>query len=341
MTFNPNNAGIPNGNYFALPFSADEAALVLASATWDATVSYRAGTADAPSAIVEASAQVDLYDIEYGNVWQRGIGTLPQNEEWRERNANARFNAQQVIAMLEKGTPETDSTVKTLTASVNEASQWLNDSVYTATKALLAHDKIIGLIGGDHSVPFGYLRALAERHADFGILHIDAHADLRQCYEGFEFSHASIMYNVLSHIPQVAKIVQVGIRDLCADEMAIAASSERVAMYDDYYISRNVHGAPADNNKTWAAICALIINDLPQNVYISFDIDGLSPDNCPATGTPVPGGLSFREACYLLSALRSAKKHIIGFDLCEVGNAEWDAIVGARILYKLCGCALK
>ena len=196
----------------------------------------------------------------------------------------------------------------------------------------------MGLVGGDHSAPFGLLRALAERHAEFGILHIDAHADLRQKYEGFDFSHASIMHNALTHIPQAVRIVQAGVRDLCEDEYLLAQNNPRICMFDSYSIARR-----AFEGGTWAQTCGQIIDALPHRVYISFDIDGLSPDNCPHTGTPVPAGLSFGQAAYLLKRLNEAGRQIIGFDLCETAPsplAEWDAIVGARMLYKLCGCIL-
>jgi agmatinase len=338
MTFNPNQIGIPNGNYFALPFTAQEAALVLLSAPWDVTTSYRAGTAQAPQAIIDASAQVDLFDLTYGDIWQCGIGTLPIDKQICKCNARMRTKAARAIALLEKGIDETHSSVAKLTTEVNLASQWFNDKIYTATAALLQQGKRVGLVGGDHSVPYGYLRALAEQHSGFGILHIDAHCDLREKYEGFEFSHASIMYNVLTNIPQVQKIVQVGIRDLCADEHTLARSDSRICLFDNYAMAKELF-----EGSTWAHICEKIIVALPPKVYISFDIDGLMPDNCPNTGTPVPGGLSFLQTCYLLQQLNKAGKQIIGFDLCEVNpdaQGEWDAIVGARILYKLCGCAL-
>jgi agmatinase len=338
MFFDPNQIGVPNGNYFALPFTVADAALVLVSAAWDVTTSYRAGTAQAPPAIIDASAQVDLYDLNYSEAWQRGIGTLPIDAQWHKRSIAARKKAEKAIALLEKGCDENDPSVAALTDSVNADSRWFNDSVYTATQALLRQRKLVGLVGGDHSVPFGYLRALAEQYSEFGILHIDAHSDLRKAYEGFEFSHASIMYNVLTHIPQVAKIVQVGIRDLCSDEWNLAHNDARVCQFNNYAMAQAMF-----EGETWSQICKKIIAALPPKVYISFDIDGLSPDNCPNTGTPVPGGLSFLQANYLLQQLTQAGKNIIGFDLCEVApgaHSDWDAVVGARVLYKLCGCAL-
>src|SRR5690606_13345614 len=121
---------------------------------------------------------------------------------------------------------------------------------------------------------------------NFGLLQIDAHADLREAYEGFKYSHASIMYNVLNEIPQVQKLVQVGIRDYGDDELTmIRTEKNRVVTFFD----RDLKEAEYEG-QTWKALCEQIVDELPQNVYISFDIDGLDPKLCPNTGTPVPGG---------------------------------------------------
>jgi agmatinase len=194
--FNPNDIGIPNGRYFALPFEPSEAALVLMSAQWDVTTSYRDGAARAPQAILNASTQVDLFDLEYGEIWQRKISTLPFDKEIGKRSVAMRRKAARAMAMLEKGISADAADVVRLTAAVNEASQWFNQRVHNAAADILAQNKIVAIVGGDHSAPFGLLSAIAEQHSEFGILHIDAHSDLRQCYEGFEHSHASIIYNV-------------------------------------------------------------------------------------------------------------------------------------------------
>jgi agmatinase len=173
-----------------------------------------------------------------------------------------------------------------------------------------------------------------------GLLHLDAHADLRPAYEGFTWSHASIFYNVLDRIPGVAKLVQVGIRDLSEEEAEIAATSggRAVIHHDDDLVARKFDGEP------WGRIVDGIVGELPANVYLSFDIDGLDPALCPNTGTPVPGGLSFQEAVYLVAAVHKSGRRIVGLDLCEVAPGpegdEWDANVGARLLYKMIGYAL-
>jgi agmatinase len=177
------------------------------------------------------------------------------------------------------------------------------------------------------------MHALADQHEEFGILQIDAHADLREAYEGFTYSHASIMYNALK-LKQVKRLVQVGIRDIAESEVELVRSSNGriITFYDTMLKDALYKGA------SWKKQCKKIIAQLPQKVYISFDIDGLDPKLCPGTGTPVPGGLEFEEALYLIRALVNGGHKIIGFDLCEVapGNSQWNGNVGARLLYKLC-----
>src|SRR5690606_19124611 len=115
--------------------------------------------------------------------------------------------------------------------------QWLLDQVYESSLALLKQGKKVGLIGGDHSTPLGFIKALAAVHGSFGVLQIDAHADLRKAYEGFTYSHASIMYNVLEMIPEVSKLVQVGIRDYCEEEkLYIDQNPERIRTWFDQEI---------------------------------------------------------------------------------------------------------
>jgi agmatinase len=331
--FNPNGITIPNGSFFGFPYSVEEASIVFLPVPWDVTTSYREGAAKGPQAILDASVQLDWYDFEIPQAWQTSCATIPINSAIQDQNRAMRLEAKEIIEYLEAdGNVEDDAIAKHL-ATVNLASADLNNWVYTQALELLEQDKLVGIVGGDHSVPLGLMQALAQRHEEYGILHIDAHADLRPAYEGFTYSHASIMYNVLT-LPQVTRLVQVGIRDVCEEEMAIVRSDRRIVMFDDWQLKANAY-----EGINWAAQCHEIISNLPDKVYISFDIDGLNPAYCPHTGTPVPGGLEFNEAIYLVRSLVKTGKTIIGFDLCEVAPGdvgdEWDGNVGARILYKL------
>lgn len=329
--FNPNDPGMANGNYFALPYSLEESEIALISVPWDVTTSYRAGTHTGPEAIIEASVQVDLYDANVKDAWKTKIGTLPVDPKILKDNKKFRKIAEGVIEGLEQG--KGINALEKEISIINTASQSLNQKVYTSCKELIAQGKITGVVGGDHSVPLGNMKAVSELCEEFGILHIDAHADLRKAYEGFTYSHASIMYNALNEINQISQLTQVGVRDFCEDEADIINTDPRIRCFTDTEVRGNLF-----EGKTWKRQCEEIIATLPQNVYISFDIDGLSPDLCPNTGTPVPGGISFREIDYLLNILALSNKKIIGFDLCEVSPGtvdEWDANVGARILYKI------
>jgi agmatinase len=193
---------------------------------------------------------------------------------------------------------------------------------------------LVALLGGDHSTPLGFYKAIGEKFGEFGILQIDAHCDLREGYEGFVYSHASIMYNALNEVPNLKKLVQIGIRDYSQVEADfIEQTGDRIVTYFDRDIrTRQYEG------ETFKQITEEIIRHLPDKVYISFDIDGLDPKLCPNTGTPVQGGFETEQVFYLFNKLRQSGKQIIGFDLCEVSWSEsgWDANVGARILFKLC-----
>ena len=340
--FNPDEVAVDNGSYFGFPFTEDDARLVLVSVPWDVTVSYGCGTAFAPDAIIEASTQLDFCDPIAMDVWQRGIATAPVDYSIQDLSHRLRPDAEKIIRHLEGGgdmSGVTGELMQRRMKRIDEGCRKMNDAVYAQTSALLDRGKAVGLVGGDHSVSYGFIRALGERVPQFGILHIDAHCDLRNAYEGFKYSHASVMYNVLRDVPQVTKIVQTGVRDFCRSEYDLAQSSPRVEMFDDLTLARNRF-----DGMSWSEQCRRIVERLPEQVYVSFDIDGLSMELCPHTGTPVPGGLSFNEAVHLVDAVVASGRRIAGFDMVEVVPSvddRTDAVVGARILWKLCQLLLK
>ncbi len=332
-SFDPSGVGLRNGNFIGLPFDEDESLVVFQPVPWDVTVSYGGGTATGPANILAASSQLDLYHPVRPDAWKLGFHFRQPDEGWLSRAAELRSEAERYIAFLEQGgRPDADAAMRAILDRINTASAALNDWVKAQTGALLERGKIVGLVGGEHSVPLGYLQALAERHDAFGVLQIDAHMDLRRAYEGFTFSHASIFYNALQ-LPQIARLVQVGIRDWCEAEVAVVkAAKGRVRVFYD----RDLQYA-AMRGLDFAQAAQEIVAELPQKVYISFDIDGLDPSLCPHTGTPVPSGLSFAQACFLIEEVVRSGRTIIGFDLCEVAGLphEWDGNVGARVLYHL------
>jgi agmatinase len=311
-----------------------EAKLLLLPVPWEATTSYGGGTCNAPAAIISASHQLDLEDGLFDQPYKAGITFVPLSEEIITLNRHAREVALRVIEAVERGDEAPDDT-----ATVNVASAQLNQYVYEQAKAARQQGKLAAVVGGDHASPQGLIQALAEE-GEFGILHFDAHHDLRCAYEGFTHSHASIFYNVLENFPAVTRLVQIAIRDYSREEARYAESQgERVTVL----YGRELFRLQAEG-ESFKAITRAVIERLPPRVYISFDIDALDPSLCPSTGTPVPGGISFDQACFMLEELALSDREIIGFDLCEVtpgndGN-EWDANVGARLLYKLCGALL-
>lgn len=337
-TFDPDGVGVDTGTYFGFPFEPEEAELVLISVPWDVTVSYGAGAAYAPDAIIEASTQLDFHDPLAPGQWRRGIATADVDYSLQEQSQRLRGDAERIIEHLEEGGDPEDESMARKLRRVNEGCAAMNENVREQARRWLGAGKLVGLVGGDHSTPYGLLRALGERYEAFGILHIDAHRDLREAYEGFEYSHASIMYNVLHQVPQAVRITQVGVRDFSEGEAALAAASERIASFDDFALAE-----ARFRGETWDALCRKIVATLPGEVYVSFDIDGLTCENCPHTGTPVSGGLTFNEAVWLLVVLARSGRRIIGFDLVEVApvaEERIDAIAGARMLWKLCGQTL-
>ena len=331
--FNPNDVAAAGNNNFGLPFNTDNAKLVLLPVPWEVTVSYKGGTAKGPEAIFDASMQVDLYDPIAPNVWQKGIAMMEINPKVAKQSKQLRSDVEKYIDGLKHG-----KTNEVTAKRENLACEAMIDFVEEETSVLLNEKKLVGLIGGDHSTPLGFIKALSKKHKEFGVLQIDAHCDLREAYEGFKYSHASIMFNVMKEVGAVKKLVQVGIRDYCEEEMDLIKSSKKVKTFFDKDLKQLQFGG-----ESWKKTCEKIVKELPQNVYISFDIDGLDPKLCPHTGTPVPGGLEFEQAVYLMEILLSADKKIIGFDLNEVapGKDEWDANVGARMLFKMCHLILK
>jgi agmatinase len=328
--FDPNGPGA-NGNLFGLPFTPETAEVIVIPVPWEVTVSYHSGTAKGPEAILNASSQVDLSIKEIPDAWKLGISILPIPYSLHEESSKLRELAVKHIDALESG--EKTQPGNPIISNINEACENLNIYVKSTAQKYLKEKKMVALLGGDHSTPLGMFRALAEHYDRFGILQIDAHLDLRKAYEGFTYSHASIMYNALK-LPGIARIVQVGIRDYCDEELqVIDRAMGRVVTFFDQDIKDQMF-----EGKSWAAICDQIINQLPPLVYISFDIDGLNPKLCPNTGTPVAGGLEYEQVIYLLKKLVKSGKKIIAFDLNEVapGENDWDANVGARLLYQLC-----
>lgn len=319
------NPPSPDAGIFGATLSERDCRLMIIPVPWDATASYNGGTSRAPDAIRLASHQLDLEDLFFGRPYLQGIGMLEISKN--------------ILTTNKKANKANPFKIQDSARRKNKGSAVVNDYVYSQAKRLLGDEKLVGVLGGEHSVPFGLIKALSEKFDSFGIVHIDAHHDLRVSYEDLNFSHASIMHNILESFPQVTKLCQIGIRDFSCQEREYAkklGDRGKVIYWQKLF-------EELDSGRSFKSVADEVSSYLPKKIYISFDIDGLDPSHCPNTGAPVPGGLSFSQVILLLEKL-SKEHNIIGFDLCEVvpeKNSEWNCNVGARILYKLCGAVLK
>ena len=285
--FDPNGVG-QEGKLFGLPFDHETSEVIVIPVPWDVTTSFKDGASLGPEMILRVSSQIDLFLHRIPDAWKLGITMLPIDDEWISKNNKGRKYAIEYIKYLEgKSIQLSDKEVEVILQNINSLSNIINDWVWVKSKDILVANKIPVVLGGDHSSPFGLMKAISEVHIGFGVLQIDAHADLRPSYEGFEFSHASIIHNLL-RLDGVAQLIQVGIRDFCEQEKNVMDNHPKITTFYDAILARErFEGA------TWASQVDRIITSLPEEIYITLDIDALEASYCPATGTPVPGGISF------------------------------------------------
>lgn len=335
--YNPNGVANTNNTIFGLPFDVAESRLVFLPLPWDASVSGHHGTAAGPANILRHSFQIDLYDPLVPNAWKQGMAMEAIDPAIGEENRQLKKKAQRVIHFLEGGgVIEQNEEMQGYLDQINAASEKFILDVEMKCLQYMENGQIPFLVGGDHSISTGYVRALAKQGKPFGILQIDAHADMRDAYQGFTHSHASVMRHALG-CEGVEQIVQAGIRELCSEEVrVISHNHKKVKTFFDHDLHQRLF-----EGETWSDICHDIIEKLPDDIYVTFDVDGLEPSCCPGTGTPVPGGLSYNQALHILETAFNAGKRIIGADLAETGPERIDGIVSARILYRIAGMMIK
>ncbi|MEZ5421749.1 MAG: agmatinase [Pyrinomonadaceae bacterium] len=277
-----NFGGIEEEKYSSL----DTAEIVVWPVAYEGTVSYGAGTEAGAMAIIDASRNMELYEEETdAEVYKLGIHTLPE--------------------FTPRSTP----------------AEMMGD-LYGETKRLLDLDKFVCMLGGEHSVSAPVIRAHAEKYENISVLQIDAHADLRDSYDGTEHSHASIMARVVKDLKIPA--VQVGIRSISSEE----ALSLKNGLPTKIFWARDIVG-----HTDWIDDA---VNSLTDNVYLTIDIDGLDPSIVPTTGTPEPGGLGWYETLALIRKL-AENKRVIGMDLVEysyVPGQDSVAFLCAKLVYK-------
>ena len=332
--FDPNGAATEGSGIFGFPYSIDESALILIPIPWEATATYGSGCSRAPKAIFEASMFVELYDKDLGNFYEKGIALKDNTKKIVNLNKKAKRLAKRVINNA--GNMRGCRGARILT----EANKLCGDAnliIQKQVSEMLDQKKFVGLIGGDHSIALGSIIEHVKRYPDMGVLQIDAHCDLRKAFENLTYSHASVMHNVISQTP-LKSLTQLGVRGFCQEEYDAINSSERITTYFDNDIHERVFGG-----ENWENIIGNIVSKLPQEVYISLDIDGLDPKLCPGTGTPVPGGFDYQSTRFLLKKLVQSGRKIVGFDLVEVApskNGNWDSNLAAHLLYQLSGWSI-
>ena len=290
--------------------------LALIEVPFDATSSYHRRARYGPQAMRTASHQVELTLVDGRCPARQGI--VAQQLSIGHLNTEA----SEAMERLRQGDLDAARLVDDAYTSVE----------HMVESALIEHwaqKRNVVVIGGDHSISYGALRVALETFPDLGILHLDAHADLRSDYEGITCSHASIMNRIKALKPDVP-LTQVGLRDLGAQEkQRIQGDPSILAFFDEALAQQQFLGMP------WAEQAQAIIQTLPSEVWLSFDVDALDPSLCPNTGTPVPGGLSYHQAIDLIDRIVASGRRLIGADLTEVAGDPYDALIGARLVYRI------
>lgn len=266
--------------------SYDDSRIVIVKAPFEGTVSYEKGAEKAPEALIEASKQLELYDEELDvETYKEGI--------WTDDEAVCGADAKSTV-----------------------------DSLYAKVKKHAKADKFVVILGGEHSISTGSVRAFKEMHPKLSVLQFDAHADLREEYTGTKFSHASVM----SRIREICPAVQVGIRDFSSPE------AEKIKKNNyPIFMAKDIH----DNDRWFDKA----IGKLSDDIFITFDVDVFDQSIMPATGTPVPGGLGWYPIVRFLKRVFE-RKNVVGFDIVELAPKEGfhgcDCLV-AKLAYKMMG----
>lgn len=277
-------------NFLGIPdeyASYDRSRFVVLPIPWERTTSYKPGTRFGPSALIQASSQVERFDEELGfEPWKAGIHTLPP------------------------------------TPLLSDVAAFLK-SVGDLVEPHVAAGKFLFAIGGEHAITEGPLSGVCRVIPKISVLHVDAHADLRESFEGSPYNHACAARRMTIY---AEKIVQVGIRCVSEDEYPFTNSGK-------------VRTFLAQKNRDVTALASKVLEELGPNVYISIDLDGLDPSVVPGVGTPVPGGLGWWETLHLLREVISAKNVVAAdvVELCPVPDYVISEFTAARLVYRMMG----
>lgn len=263
-------------------YSYSESGIIIVPVPYDETSTWMKGADKGPDAILEASVNLEFYDIETSSeAHLKGIFTIPP--------------------ILEKESPEK-----------------LTEDVYYRILTLLSENKFPVIIGGNHTVSIGSIKAFSEYYDNLTVLQLDAHSDLRQIYEGSEFNHACAM----ARAREYASLVQVGIRSMSAEELPYI-DKDRIFFSHELYYDKSLYKKA--------------IGKLSENVYITIDLDVFDPSIMPSTGTPEPGGPSYFELLHFIRDVINAR-NVVGFDiveLCPSATNKAPDFIAAKIIYQL------
>lgn len=331
IKLDPNAPRSHNGCFLGLPIAENDAQTVVLCAPW-AGAQADSHIHTAAANVLEASYRLPLYDPDVPDAWKRGFSLRLPDAQLSERGKQFREKAAGLSLFAESGeSPSEGRYVQTSFEEVDKEAAALKQELRQEAKALLDNHKSVGLLGGDSSTQLGLLEALAERYPEFGILHLGARMGLNTSWPGPACSPETFLHHALQ-LGSVAQLTLAGARHCSPREEKTANGKENIAVFYQHEIRRRLF-----RGHTYSQICGDIIRDLPDRVYISFDIDALLPHYRPHSAGTAPGGFEFEEATYLLKRLVDAELEIIGFGLCGVAGEPhtWEGQVGAQLLYRL------
>lgn len=327
------------GFYFGDKSQPADADIVIVSAPWSVTSDFGRGATYTPDAVIDASIEGNLYDATTGVSVEGRIATAEIDYNIQESSEHLGREAERMAHHAVAANAVIGEYAARKIAHINEGFAEMHASIYKQALHWASQGKCVAVVGGDHSVAFGAVKAIAECHNGVGVLFIDAHADFAGKGELYNYSHRSIARNIVEEIPAVERLVEVGVRDIDKAEAEMLAAAGKV----DLFLAERL-GARRFEGESWGSLCREMVERLPHKVYVSFDVDALKIEFCNNTNAPVPGGMTFDEAIYLINAIVESGREIVGFDISEVVSKldnKMDAIVAARMLAKLCMAVLR
>lgn len=325
--------------YFRLPTPPSKADLVLVSVPWGVTLTSGNGTLYTPDAIIESSARVCRYDVASGTTIKGRVATADVDYDIQELAQHLNSDAKHLFQRLSSGGTIDGDYYRRKKNRIEAGFAEMHERVYGQVVSYVRQGKTIGIVGGDHSVSFGAVRALAERNDGLGILYLDSHCDLKSRFDILKYSPRSIAGSILKEIPGIHSMTQVGVCEATRSEFEIASSEPRLTIFTRGNVTERT-----GNGERWADICNEITATLPEKVYISLDVDVFESGSFPNVVYPVPGGMRFEDMMFLLRTVATSGREIVGFDVTEIVPAaenSIDAVNGAYLIARLAAMALE